>query len=237
MAKPQGVNMAIEVKSTKNAAKHNGVKMLVVAPSGAGKTNLLQSTGKTIMLSAEGGDLTLNDYEIDSIRVTTLQELREAYEYVLQNIDKYDTVGIDSISEIGEMIVSDLKKDPEFASMKDSMKLWMRFSDVMLAIAKSFRDLNGINVVILALPEAVRVGYNDKILPLIPAKKVQAKLGSLYDEVLMIAVDEEGKRNFVCQPTGEFDAKDRSGKLPATIEYHKDEGLKEIFKLILGEKK
>ncbi len=227
--------MAIEVTSTKGAANRSGIKMLVVGPSGSGKTNLARSTGKTIIISAEGGDLTLNDVAVDSIRVTNLSELKEAFAYVRDHTADYDTVVIDSITEIGEMVVADLKKEPEFASMKDSMKLWMRFTDIMLAIAKSFRDLDGINVLILALPENVKVGYDDKILPLIPAKKVQAKLGSLYDEVFLIKIDEEGNREFVCAPTGEFDGKDRSSKLPQTMEYDKEKGLKPIFEMIKGE--
>lgn len=225
--------MAIEIKSTKGLAKQNGIKMLIVGASGSGKTNLARSTGKTVIISAESGDLTLNDAEVDSIRVRSLPDLREAYEYVVANLSNYDTVIIDSITEIGEMIVTELKKEPEFASMKDSMKMWMKFTEVMNGIAKSFRDLDGINVVILALPESVTIGLDNKIMPLIPAKKAQAKLGSYYDEVLLIRVDEEGNREFVCSPVSDFDAKDRSGKLDSTMPYDKDFGLKPLFDKIL----
>jgi len=225
--------MAIEVKNTKGLANISGVKLLVVGASGSGKTNLARSTGKTIIISAESGDLTLNDVEVDTVRVKSLNELKEAYKYVKDNSDKYDTVIIDSITETGDLIVAELKKDPEFSSMKDGMKLWMKFSEIMLAIAKSFRDLDNINVVILALAESIKNGFEEKIMPMIPAKKVQAKLGSLYDEVLMIRVDEDGNREFVCRPIPDFDAKDRSGKLEPVEPYDKLKGLKPIFNKIL----
>ena len=64
--------MAIEVKNTKGLIKHSGVKCLIVGGSGSGKTNLARSTGKTIIISAESGDLTLNDVDVDSIRVKSL---------------------------------------------------------------------------------------------------------------------------------------------------------------------
>ena len=226
--------MAIEIKSTKGLANQSGVKCLIVAPSGAGKTNLARSTGKTIIISAESGDLTLNDVEVDTIRVKSLVELREAYEYVASHTAEYDTVMIDSLTEIGEMIVSELKRDPEYSSMKDGMKMWMKFTDIMNGMAKSFRDLDGINVVILALAESVQNGLQEKIMPLIPAKKAQAKLGSYYDEVFLIRINEEGKREFICSPIQEFDAKDRSGKLEPVEPYDKYEGLKPIFAKILG---
>ena len=82
--------------------------------------------GRTIIISPEKGDLALNDAEnCESIQISSLLQLREAYNYVVANKDSYDTVGIDSISEIGQMVVAELKKDPEFSSMKDGMKLDM----------------------------------------------------------------------------------------------------------------
>jgi hypothetical protein len=154
--------------------------------------------------------------------------------YVLEHKDEYETVGIDSITEIGELIVAELKKMPEYSEMNKSMPMWMKFSEIMLQIAKSFRDIDGLNVVILALPESVKNGFEEKIMPMIPAKKVQAKLGSLYDEVFLIRVNEEGNREFVCQPVPDFDAKDRSSKLDPIEPYEKENGLKTIFKKIKG---
>ena len=228
--------MAIEVRSTKNAAKQNGIKFLIVGPSGSGKTNLARSTGRTIIISTEGGDLTLNDADVDSIRVKSLEELREAYEYVSSNKDQYDTVVLDSITDLGEMIVAELKKMPEYSDLSKSMPMWMKFSEIMLQISKSFRDIDGLNVVLLALPESVKNGFDEKIMPMIPAKKIQAKLGSLYDEVLLIRVNEDGKREFVCQPIPEFDAKDRASKLEPTEPYDKEVGLANIIKKIQGDK-
>jgi len=226
--------MSIEVKTTRNSASNNGIKMLIIGGSGVGKTSLLKSTGRTIMISAEGGDLTLNDADVDSIRVKNLAELKEAYVYINENKDKYDTGGIDSITEIGELIVAELKKMPEYSEMKDGMKLWMKFSEIMLSIAKSFRDIEGMNIVILALPESVKNGFEEKIMPMIPAKKVQAKLGSLYDEVFLLRINDDGNREFVCQPTADFEAKDRSDKLEPVEPCPKDVGLADIFKKIQG---
>lgn len=225
--------MAIEVRSTKGAAKTAGVKILICGPSGSGKTSIFRTTGKTLVISAEGGDLSLNDVEVDSIRIKSLADLKEAYQYIVDNTDKYDTVGIDSISEIGETIVAELQKDPEYNNMKDSMKLWMQYSKIMLAIAKSFRDLDNINVVVLALIESVKSGFDEKVMPLIPAKKVQAKLQSLYDVVALIQVDDEGNRNFICSSTQSFDAKDRSDNLNSVEPYTKKDGIAPLFKKVL----
>lgn len=227
--------MAIQVKKTKGAASRDGVKFLIYGGSGMGKTTLLSSMGRTIIISPEKGDLALNDADnCESISVNTLLELREAYNYVVANKENYDTVGIDSISEIGQMVVSELKKDPEFSSMKDGMKLWMKYSDMMLDIAKVFRDISGLNVVIIALAESVKNGFDEVIMPNIPAKKVQAQLPSLYDEVLYMRVNADGEREFVTNPTGDIVAKDRSGKLNSTEPCPKGTGLSAIMTKILS---
>ena len=230
--------MGIEIKKTKGLANKEGISLLAYGYSGVGKSSLFRSTGKTLLISAELGELVLNDIDnVDVIRVSSLNDLKEAYMYAKEHIEDYGTVGIDSLTEIGEMIVTELKKDPEFASMKDAMKMWMRYTDIINGIAKSFRDLKGVNVVIIALAESVKNGFEEKIMPLIPAKKAQAKLASLYDEVFYITIAEDGSRIFQTQPTGDIIAKDRSGKLEPTELYTKDEGLKPIFKKILGKEK
>jgi len=221
--------MAIEIISSKGLVNKKGIKILLYGNSGVGKSSQFKYTGKTILISAESGELVLNDANnVDVIRVKTLADLKEAYLYVEQNTNKYDTVGIDSLTEVGQMIVADLKKDPEFSSMKDGMKLWMKFSEIMLSIAKSFRDLDGINVIITALSESVKNGFDELIMPMIPAKKVQAQLPSLYDEVLYLRSSENGDREFVTNP-----AKDRSGKLEPVEPCTKEQGIKLIYNKIL----
>ena len=226
--------MAIQVMNTKGLVKNTGFKALIVGASGTGKTSIFKSTGKTIIISSEGSELTLNDYDVDIIKVSSTTELREAYTYVKDNTDKYDTVGIDSISDIGAMIVAELKADPYYGDMKNSMPMWMKFTEIITLVAKSFRDLQNINVIILALPESVKSGFEEKIMPLIPAKKAQAMLQSYYDLVLLIRVNSDGDREFICQPTEEFDAKDRSDKLNSVEPYSKELGIKPLIDKIIN---
>jgi len=227
--------MALNIVKAKGLAKKAGIKTLIYADSGIGKTNLFHSTGKTLLLSLEKGDLVLDDADnVDIVRATTLAEVREVYQYIKENNDKYDTFGIDSITDLGEQIVAELKAMPEFQDMKKSMPMWMKFSEIMLSIAKSFRNLENINVVITALAESVTNGFEEKILPMIPAKKIQVKLASLYDEVFYIKVNEDGERVFITQPTQDIVAKDRSGKLEQVEPYDKNKGLKPLFDKILG---
>jgi phage nucleotide-binding protein len=204
--------MAIKVENSKGLASKVGIRILLYGATGMGKSFQAIHTGKTIVITSEKADLTLNDYEVDIIKINSSKELREAYLYVKENADKYDTVFIDSLTDIGEMIVSELKDTGNY-SAKDTYKLWGDFTDIMVAISKSFRDMQNINVVLICLEKSIKNGFSEKIIPQIPGEKARSKLISLYDIVLRLHTNEDGEREFLCSPTDEWDAKDRSGKL------------------------
>lgn len=225
----------MEIQKLEKSINNNGVKILLYAPSGAGKTSTLKTTGKTLLISLEGGELSLAGSDnVDILRPRSYDELKQAYKIAKENLDKYDTLAIDSLTELGEMIVAHLKKDPEFNSMKDGMKMWMRYSDLMYEVCKSFRDIGNIDVVLIALAETVKENFEDRLYPMIPAKKIQSKLPQLYDLVLYLNVDENSNRSIMTQPTSGVMAKDRSGKLQPVIE---GSDLGQIIKIAKGETK
>jgi len=107
----EGLLMAISIKST--AGLHsNGVKVLVYGLSGAGKTSLIKTLPSPIILSAEGGLLSLSDSEIPYIEIGNMNDLKEAYEWLTQSQEaaQFLSVAIDSISEIGEVVLILKKK-------------------------------------------------------------------------------------------------------------------------------
>jgi hypothetical protein len=175
---------------------------------------MLKTAGKTLLISLENGELSLSGSEnIDVLSPRSMAELRECYTIATENVDKYDTVAIDSLTELGEMIVAELSKNPEFNSAKDGFKLWAKYSEDMYAVAKAFRDLKGVNVIIIALAETRKENFEDRLYPMIPAQKIQLKLPALYDEVLYLAVDGSGTRSIITSPTSGILAKDRSSRL------------------------
>ena len=96
--------MAINLRSTSTVAA-DGLKVLVYAGSGAGKTTLIGSLPSPIIISAEAGLLSLADLDIPFIEVTNMDSLKEAYQFVAsKEAAEFKSVAIDSISEIAEEI-------------------------------------------------------------------------------------------------------------------------------------
>ena len=97
---------------------NNGITILVYGQSGVGKTTLIKTLpGKVLILSAEAGLLSLRDTDIEYVDIHTMDDLTEAYTYIVSNITEYNCIVLDSLSEIGEVILANEKKASKLCSL------------------------------------------------------------------------------------------------------------------------
>ena len=208
--------MAINLKSTGNLAG-NGVKLLVYGPAGAGKTTLIPTLPNVVVLSAEGGLLSIQDAELPFIEITTMAELQEAYKWLAesQEATQFESVAIDSISEIAEVALNYEKK-----VNKDPRAAYGAMQEQMADIIRAFRDLPAKHVLMTAKLEKTQDEMG-RILyaPSMPGNKTGQSLPYFFDEVLALRVEKDAdgvaQRALMCDSDGLWLAKDRSGKLDA----------------------
>ena len=204
--------MSISLKST-NDVHVNGVKVLVYGLSGVGKTTLIQTAPKPIIISAEAGLLSLAGTNLPYLEVTNMEELTEAYLYVKEHLAEFETVCLDSISEIAEVVLSDEKK-----KAKDPRQAYGALQDQMGDLIRAFRDLKGVNVYFSAKCEKVQDDLG-KILfgPSMPGNKLSQGLPYFFDVVLALRAEKDGDgktvRMLQCDTDGIWSAKNRGGKL------------------------
>jgi phage nucleotide-binding protein len=208
--------MAINVKTTGSMAA-NGVKVLVYGQAGAGKTSLIKTLPSPIVLSAEGGLLSIQDADLPFIEITSMTELQEAYTWLTSSDEakSYKSVALDSISEIAEVCLNTEKK-----ATKDPRQAYGAMQEQMADIIRAFRDLPGRHVYMSAKLEKTqdemgRVLYS----PSMPGNKTGQALPYFFDEVLALRVEKDSdgatQRALMCDSDGLWLAKDRSGKLDA----------------------
>ena len=208
--------MAINLKSTGNLAG-NGVKLLVYGAAGAGKTSLIPTLPNPIVLSAEGGLLSIQDAELPYIEITTMAELQEAYKWLAESAEaaQFESVAIDSISEIAEVALNYEKK-----VNKDPRAAYGAMQEQMADIIRAFRDLPAKHVYMSAKLEKTQDEMG-RILyaPSMPGNKTGQSLPYFFDEVLALRVEKDAEgatqRALMCDSDGLWLAKDRSGKLDA----------------------
>jgi phage nucleotide-binding protein len=223
--------MAIQLKRTKEATAQ-AVKLLVYGQAGAGKTSLIPTLPKPVILSAEGGLLSIADTNLPFIEITSMQELKEAYQWLTGSAEaaEFQSVALDSISEIAEVVLNQEKK-----INKDPRAAYGAMQEQMADIIRGFRDLPGKHVYMSAKLEKTQDEMGRVLYaPSMPGNKTGQSLPYFFDEVLALRVEKDAEGNtrraLMTDGDGLWLAKDRSGKL----EVWEDADLGEIIKKIGG---
>jgi energy-coupling factor transporter ATP-binding protein EcfA2 len=213
--------------------EHQKIKALIGGPSGAGKTTLAGTlNGKTLIVSAESGLLSVADKEIDFIDLSRndkdevitepaqrIARLSEVFKYLHAGCPsedgkatwKYKNVFLDSLTEISELLVAKLNKD--FPDRKDSFPMWGEYGKIMRSIVKNFRDLP-YNVWMSVITEVDKDENNKRYVSFKVAGSIADQLPQYFDEVFQVHVDAEGKRSLITRASDVLiHCKDRSRKL------------------------
>lgn len=206
--------MAINIKTTGSLAS-NGVKLLVYGQAGAGKTSLIKTLPDPIVLSAEGGLLSIQDADLPFIEIASMNDLHEAYKWLTESNEAkwFKSVALDSISELGEVVLNAEKK-----ATKDARQAYGAMQEQMADIIRAFRDLPGRHVYMSAKLEKTQDEMRRVLYaPSMPGNKTGQSLPYFFDEVLALRVERDAdgvaQRALMCDSDGLWIAKDRSGKL------------------------
>lgn len=213
--------MAIQLKSTKDLARANGIKILTYGGAGAGKTTLCASTNApTVIISAESGLLSLHGTDIAVIEVKSIADVHEAYAFLLtEEGQQFEWVCLDSISEIAEVVLNYEKNQTVGGKKVDPRQAYGALSDQMGELLRAFRDLPGRNVYMSAKMDRVKDETTGAMLynPSMPGAKLGQSIPFLFDFVFCLRVerDAEGNQQRMLQTVTDYNyvAKDRSGRL------------------------
>lgn len=240
--------MALNFTTAQDVSSVSGIKCCVYGGSGMGKTVLMATAPIPVLISAESGALSLRQsnlerlygvgnphitYNMPIIEVKTVEDLTDAYNWCAGSAQaqQFQTVGLDSISEIAEVVLNNAKRQ-----VKDPRQAYGELIEKMETLIRSFRDLPNKNVVISAKMEPTKDELTGvvKYGPAMPGAKLGNKLPYFFDEVFRLAVGQtpqgEKYRFLQTQPDLQYEAKDRSGAL-APVE---TPVLSAVFAKILG---
>ena len=211
------MNLKDRIKTPDTLVRKQGAKLLVYGQAGSGKTFATQSMpGKVLVISAEAGLLSIKDApNVSAIEVETYDDLREVYNSLKKGELQFDSVCLDSVSEISEILLVHEK-----ARNKDGRMAYQNVKEAVTNIMRSFRDLD-MHVLFLCKEGK---DNNDGIFffgPKMASKPLGEDITYFFDEVLALRVlddqDEDGNAiaaRWLQTRTGQgYTAKDRSGKL------------------------
>ncbi|UOF77227.1 AAA domain [Caudoviricetes sp.] len=213
----------VTITNTKDLSKSGKVKIFAYGKPGTKKTYAIHTLPKPVIISAEGGLLSLREFDIPVIEVRSLEDVYEACEMIEKS--NFESVAIDSISEIAALL---LEKEEDTAkaavAKKDAGKTHdgrAPYNELLKKITKlvrKFRDLP-MHVYMIAKAEKVTIKDEGKIKwgPSLPGSKLGDALSHEFDEVFAarMELNKEGQPCYfyMTLEDGEWSARDRSGVL------------------------
>jgi len=208
----------VQILNTRHEAQMHGIKSLIYGNSGYGKTVLATTAPSPIIISAESGVLSLAGFDLPMVKVKTVKDLTDIYQWITSAAEakQFATIYIDSITEIGETVLANAKE-----LSKDPRQAYGKLMDDMIPLIKAYRDISGKHVVMTAKQEASKDELTGIVLqgPMMPGSKVGQQLPYLFDEVFRLGIGsipgkpDETYRFLQTAPDLQYQAKDRSGKL------------------------
>lgn len=247
------------ITATERLEQKAGIKGIIVGPAGIGKTSLLFTLDPetTLFVNAEAGELSVQEWGGDMVRLRTWVDARnlaavvggpnpafpdnEAYSLAHYNaacealgadaFAKYETIFIDSITEVSRICFAWAKQQPESFSDRtgkpDTRGTYGLLGREMVGWLKQFQHAPRVNVWLVGLLNEVKDDFGRISHQMqVEGAKTGMEAPGITDQVISMVqmTPEEGNpyRAFVTHavnPWG-YPAKDRSGRLDLIEEPH-----------------
>lgn len=239
------------ISADERLREKRGAKVLLVGPPGIGKTSQLRTldAGRTLFIESESGDLAVRDVPVPTIRLDDWSAARDLacriggphksfpptacysqahYESLggpLENLDRFETIFVDSITAISRLSFRHAEQQPEaFAERsgrRDIRGAYGLHGREMVLWLNQLQHARSKNVVFVGILERVVDELKVATWQLqCEGAKTTRELPGIVDEIITLQFIDfgDGKpptRGFVCTSPNpwNYPAKDRSGQL------------------------
>lgn len=185
------------LKPASQLAQRYGVKSVIFGAPGSGKTPLLITAPRPVLLVTEPGMLSMRSSNVPAFEAYSPALIAEFFDWMFKSKEtsNFDTLCIDSISNVAEIILAD-----ELIKTKHGLKAYGNMSERVMKICNDLYYMPQKHIVITAKQALVENGkqmlmQNGEILyepvmqkrPFFPGKDLNIKVPHLFDNVMHLA--------------------------------------------------
>lgn len=217
-----------QLKPASELARRYGVKSIVFGSPGSGKTPLINTAPRPVLLVTEPGMLSMRGSNVPAWEAYSPALIVEFFEWFMKSREalNFDTLGIDSISNIAEIILAD-----ELTKVKHGMKAYGNMSERTMKICNELYYMPQKHIVMIAKQSVIENGRQtilqggevvyEPIMqkrPFFPGKDLNVKVPHLFDNVfhlneVVIPGQPKPVRALRTKEIAEVFARDRLGNL------------------------
>lgn len=183
-----------QLKPASQLARRYGVKATIFGGPGSGKTPLMNTAPRPVLLVTEPGMLSMRTSNIPAWEAYSSQLVTEFFDWFMKSREasNFDTLCIDSISNIAEIILAE-----ELAKVKHGMKAYGNMSERVMKICNDLYYMPQKHIAMIAKQALVENGRQTVLQggeviyepimqkrPFFPGKDLNVKVPHLFDNVM-----------------------------------------------------
>lgn len=210
-----------DLKAAGDHAVNFGIKTIVYGPSGTGKTPIINTAPRPLLLSIEPGLLSMRGSTVPTYEAHSSQRIDEFFKWFFNSTEtkNFDTLGIDSGSYMADVYLQTaLKGTSNAGNKKHGMQAYGDMATNTMEHLRTLFYTRYKHVYLICKEELADVEFQSLRRPYFPGKVLNIDVPFLYDFILRLA-----KTNvpgvvgetlaFQCNGTMNISARNRTGNL------------------------
>lgn len=215
-----------DLKPAGQLAKRFGAKCIAYGPAGSGKTPVINTAPRPVLLVTEPGLLSMRNSKVPTFEAFEGKRISEFFDWIEKSneIKNFDTICVDSVSQFAEICLTEAKsRDGRKiygimvkAVMKRLTQLFFMKDKHIFLTAKQGKEEN--IVWNFSTPTPTKTTILKKI-PHFPGNELGVQIPHLYDQILHVGegiipgVPGGDQKYFLSKGSNDVYARDRSGAL------------------------
>lgn len=201
-----------DLRPARDFAIQFGVKSIVFGPPGRGKTPVANTAPRPVLMACEPGLLSMRNSTVPTYPAFDAKKIDEFFQWLMNSKEasNFDTVVIDSISQMAELILWD---EVNIKKVSHGLKAYGNMSTRVMTHLNNLYFTRYKHTYLIC-----KMQVQDSVKkPWFPGNELNVKVPHLFDEVLCLddfVVPGHGTaRAFRCTPDVDVVARDRTGRL------------------------
>jgi hypothetical protein len=183
----------LDIRDLKAAGEHAqnfGVKAIVYGAAGTGKTPILNTAPRPVLLATEAGLLSMRGSTIPTYEAYTSQRVDEFFKWFFNSTEtkNFDTLGIDSGSQIADIYLqAALSGTSKQGNKKHGMAAYGEMATNTMEHLRTLYYTRYKHVYMICKEEIADVDYQSLRRPYFPGKVLPIDVPHLYDFIIRLA--------------------------------------------------
>lgn len=175
---------ASDLRPAKDFALQFGVKSIVYGGAGTGKTPLLNTAPRPLLLACEPGLLSMRGSTIPTYEAYTAARIDEFFKWFFNSAEtkNYDTLGVDSVSQMADIYLQDAAK-----TIKHGLQQYGEMATKTMGHLRTLYFTRQKHTYLICKEEIVNFNNTQYKRPYFPGKQLDTDIPFMFDVITNLA--------------------------------------------------